>query len=95
MSTKTIYQQQLQSQLTEWDKQISDLKEKADHASDYDAKADYNGQVEHIHALQQTARDKLNELKNAHENKWDHLKEDIESTWEKLETAIKKITSTF
>lgn len=95
MDTKSEYEQDLFNKLNEWDKQISKLKNQADHASDYDAKADFNGQVEQIHALQQTARRKLNELEIAHESAWEHLKEDIESTWEKLETALKNITSTF
>ncbi len=95
MDTKSDYEQYLFKKLNEWDKQISKLKDQADHASNFDARADYNGQVEQIHALQQTARNKLNELESSHESAWEHLKEEIEITWEKLETAIKKITSTF
>ena len=52
MNAKFVYEQHLQNQFKEWNKQISDLKKKADHASDFDAKAGYKCQVEHIHALQ-------------------------------------------
>ena len=70
MNTQTFNQQQLQNQLTEFNKQINDLKEKADHASDFDSKAEFNGQIEEIHALKQAVRQKLKELENPQENTW-------------------------
>jgi len=95
MDTKSSFEKQLFNKLKEWDEQISQLKGRADHAPDPDAKADYNGQIEQIHALQQDARNKLHELENAHESAWEHLKDDIEIVWEKLETSIKKLNSIF
>ncbi len=95
MSAKSVYEQQLRNKLNEWNKQISELKDKADHAPDPDAKAEYNGQVEEIHALQQSVREKINTLENAEETAWEHLKEDLEIVWEKLETAIKNLASIF
>jgi hypothetical protein len=95
MSAKSVYEQQLRNKLNEWNKQISELKDKADHAPDPDTKADYNGQVEEIHALQQSVREKVETIEIAEETAWEHLKEDIEIVWEKLETAIKKLASIF
>lgn len=43
MDTKSKYETRLFNQLNEWDKQISQLKENADHASDMDTRAGYNG----------------------------------------------------
>ena len=95
MSAKSVYEQQLQNQLNEWNRQISDLKKKADHASDFDAKAEFNGQIEQIHALQQTADKNLKELQGAPEIAWDYLKKDIEIVWSKLGIAIKNLVSVF
>ena len=88
VNTKSNYETRLHNKLKVWNQEISELKNKADHAPDYDAKADISGQIEEIHALEQAAINKVNELKRAHESAWEHLKEDIEAVWEKLETAL-------
>ena len=94
MDTNAIYQQQLQNQLKELNEQINDLKEKADHAPDFDSKAEYNGQIEQVHALQQAARHKLKELENTQEKSWQQ-QEDIETSWKKLEAEIRNLDLMF
>lgn len=89
MITKEIYKKQLHEKLDDWDNAINALKENADHATDPDAKAEFNGQVEVIHALKQVAIEKLDRLEYAEETTWEHLKEEIEHAWHKLESAVK------
>lgn len=87
--------QELQKQLDDWKAQISTLKEKSDHAPDLDMRAEYIGQVEEIHALQQAVVKKLKELEAHEDTSWEYLKEEIESSWVKLETAVRKLASIF
>ena len=95
MNTKETYRQHLQEKLNKWNNQISELKEKADHAADPDAKEEFNGQVEEIHALQQAALSKLQELQAAEDSNWGHLEEGIEHAWEKLESAVKRFIALY
>ena len=90
MTAKQIYKRKLHEQLEAWNRQISKLKEKADHAPDSDAEAEFNGQVEEIHALQQAAKGELKKLEEAEETAWEYLKEDIEKAWDSLEHAVKR-----
>jgi len=89
MITKEIYKKQLHEKFDDLDNAVNFLKSNADHAADSDARADFNGQIEAIHALKQIAMEKLDHLEHAEETAWEHLKEEIESAWEKLESAVK------
>ena len=89
MITKETYKQRLHEKLNGWDNEINDLKENADHATDPEAKAEFNGQIEVIHALKQVVIEKLDHLEHAEETAWEHLKEEIEQAWHKLESAVK------
>lgn len=95
MNSKHASEQELHQQLDDWKAQISLLKEKSDHAPDYDMRAEYIGQVEEIHALQQSAIKKLKELERDEDTSWEFLKEEIETSWEKLESAARKLASIF
>lgn len=89
MISKAIYSQSLHEKLDGWDDAINRLKDQADHAVDSDAKAEFNGQIEEIHALKQVALEKLAHLEYAEETSWEHFKEEIEYAWGKLEAAVK------
>ena len=89
MITKEIYKRQLHEKLDNLNEKISQLKEQADHAPDPNTKAEYNGRVEEIYALEQKLQKQLKKLENAEETAWEHLKEDIEIAWDKFESAVK------
>ncbi len=64
MSMKEAYEQKLQAQLDEWRAEIDKLKAKADNA-EADAQVEYYKQIEELHSMQESATNKLDELKDA------------------------------
>lgn len=89
MSEKKSYHDELKAQMDVWREEINILKAEADHAHNQNIKAEFNGAIEEIHAKQQVAEAKLQELHEAEEHAWEHLKEDIEIAWDHLKDALK------
>jgi hypothetical protein len=94
MSMKKAYEQKLQAQLDEWSAQIAKLKTKADGA-EADAQLEYYKKIEGLRSMQETAANKLTELKDAGEDAWDDLKAGIDSTSDSLDNALKSAASRF
>jgi DNA repair exonuclease SbcCD ATPase subunit len=94
MSMKKVYEQKLQAQLDEWSAEIDKLKAKADSAK-ADRKIEYYEEIEKLRTMQETASNKLNEVKNASDDAWEDLKAGIESAGDSLGSALKSATSKF
>lgn len=94
MSMKDAYEQKLQAQLDEWGAEIDKLKAKADNA-EADAQLEYYKQIEELRSMQETATNKLAELKDAGDDAWEDLKAGIDSAWDSLGNALKSATSRF
>lgn len=94
MSMKEAYEQKLQAQLDEWSAEIDKLKARADSA-DADAQLEYYKKIEELRSMQETAANKLTELKDAGENSWEDLKAGIDSAWDSLGNALKSAASRF
>ena len=94
MSMKDAYEQKLQAQLDEWGAEIDKLKAKADNA-EADAQLEYYKQIEELRSMQETATNKLAELKDAGDDAWEDLKAGIDSAWDSLGNALKSAASRF
>jgi hypothetical protein len=94
MSMKEAYEQKLQAQLDEWGAEIDKLKAKTDNA-EADAQLEYYKQIEELRSMQESATNKLAELKDAGDDAWEDLKAGIESAWDSLGSALKSAYSRF
>jgi uncharacterized coiled-coil DUF342 family protein len=92
MSKKEAYEKKLQAQLDEWRAEIDKLKAKADSAQ-ADAQLEYQKQIEDLRSMQDSASEKLSELKAAGDEAWEDLKAGIDSAWNSLGGAIKTAAS--
>lgn len=91
---KEAYEKKLQAQLDEWSADIDKLKAKADSA-EADVQLEYYKQIEELRSMQETAVDKLIELKDASDDAWEDLKAGIESAWDSLGNVLKSAASRF
>jgi hypothetical protein len=94
MSMKDAYEQKLQAQLDEWSAEIEKLKAKADNA-EADTQLEYYKQIEKIRSMQESASNKLVELKDAGDDAWEDLKAGLDSAWDSLGSAVKSAASRF
>lgn len=94
MGMKEAYERKLQAQLDEWTAEIDKLKAKADKA-EADTQLEYYKQIEELRVKQETAKEKLGELKEAGENAWEDLKAGINSAWDSLGNALKTAADRF
>ena len=94
MSLKEAYEQKLQGQLDEWSAEIDKLKAKADGAEG-DAQVEYYKKIKELRSMQDTAANKLTELKDAGKDSWEDLKAGIDSSWDSLGNALKSAASNF
>jgi len=94
MSMKDAYEKKLQAQLDEWGAEIDKLKTKVDNA-EADAQLEYYKQIEELRSMQESASNKLVELKEAGDDAWEDLKAGIDSAWDSLGNALKSAASRF
>ncbi len=94
MSMKDAYERKLQAQLDGWSAEIDKLKAKADKGQ-ADAQLEYYKQIEELRSMQESATNKLFELKNAGDDAWEDLKAGIDSAWDSLGNAMKSAASRF
>jgi len=94
MSMKDAYEQKLQAQLDEWGAEIDKLKAKADNA-EADVQLEYYKKIEELRSMQESATNKLAELRDAGDGAWEDLKAGIDSAWDSLGNALKSAASRF
>ena len=94
MSMKEAYEKKLQAKLDEWGAEIDKLKAKAD-GLEADAQLEYYKQIEELRSMQESAHNKLAELRAAGDDAWEDLKAGIESAWDSLGNALKLAASRF
>mgnify|MGYP006309054223 CR=1 FL=1 len=94
MSMKESYEKKLQAQLDEWDAEINKLKAKADKAQ-ADAQLEYYEKVEELRMMQEAARAKLTELREAGDDAWEDLKAGLEAARDSMGKALKAAGSRF
>ena len=94
MGIKESYEKKLQAQLDEWSAEIDKLKAKADNA-EADAQLEHYKRIEELQSMQESAANKLTELKDAGDDALEDLQAGIDSTWESLGDALKSAASRF
>lgn len=94
MSMKEAYEQKLQAQLDKWSADIDKLKAKADSA-EADLQLEYYKKIEELRSMQETAVDKLFELKDASDDAWQDIKAGVENAWDSLGNALNSFASRF
>jgi hypothetical protein len=93
-SAKHRFQQRLESQLSEWDARLDELKAKARDAK-AEIRTEFEVQLEALAGKRAVAQEKLQELRRHGEWAWEDLKDGAEKTWGELREAIKRSASLF
>ena len=94
MSTKQIYQKEIEAKLESLDAQIVKMQAKAEQAN-AELKAKYQEQLRLLTERRETARLKLEELKQSSETAWKTMKSGVESAFFELQTAFDKAVTEF
>lgn len=93
-TAKEIFEDHLETQLNEWDKQISGLKRKAKKV-DADIRRNIDAQLEVHRAQRVTAQNKLKELRQRGEHGWEEIKDGAENIWNEIHQTINRIAEHF
>ncbi len=94
MSVKKDYLRKLDVELNEWDDKISKLEAQAEKATP-EEKVEYIDHIERLKTKQKLAREKHEELENAHESVWEGLRDGIDSIFEDMIRYTESIMSKF
>jgi hypothetical protein len=81
------YQEKIEAKLKDWGAEIEKLRGKADKLG-ADARVKYREQIDELHARQEDARKKLDELKKTGGDAWDDLRKGAEAAMEELKRGI-------
>ena len=91
---KKAYEKKLEAQLAQWEAEIDKLQAQADQA-EAEARREYYDRIEKIRELQESARRKLDHLKNAGDDAWQDLKSGAEMARDALASAVKSAANRF
>jgi len=94
MSMKAAYEKKLQAQLDQRKAEIDKLKAKAD-AAEADVQLEYYKKIEELRSMQESAHQKLADLKEAGDDGWEDLKIGMDRAWHSLSDAVKSAVSRF
>lgn len=94
MTIKQAFQQNLESQLKEWDVKFDELKAKGQEAK-AEIRADIEKQIESLSDKRAAAQAKILEVRQRTEDAWEDLKTDAEKTWEEMHEALNRFVSHF
>jgi hypothetical protein len=89
---KNKYLKNLDDQLKQWEKQIEELRKKAESAKGQ-VKEEYFKQIDSLNKKKEDAKTKLQNLKAANEEAWADLKKIVDAAWSDLEKSIKRVAS--
>ena len=81
------YQEQIESTLDGWGEEIEKIRKKADKLG-AEARGKYQEQIEDLHARQETARRKLEDLKRTGGEAWEDLRSGAESALDELKKGV-------
>ena len=91
---KKEYEKKLEAQLAKWNAEIDKLQAQAEQA-EAETRREYYDQIEKIRELQESARQKLSQLKNAGDEAWEDLKSGAELARDALASAVKSAANRF
>ena len=81
------YQEQIESTLNDWGEEIEKIRKKADKLG-ADARGKYREQIEDLRARQETARNKLEDLKRTGGEAWEDLRSGAEAALDELKKGV-------
>jgi hypothetical protein len=84
---KEHYQEKIESTLKEWGEEIEKIRKKADLLG-AEAKGKYREQIEDLHARQETAWNKLEDLKRTGGEAWEDLRNGAEAALDELKKGV-------
>jgi hypothetical protein len=87
VGSRELYQERIEAKLQEWGEEIESLRKKADKLGS-EAKVKYRAQIDDLHARQETARIKLEELKRSGGEAWEDIRKGAESALEELKKGV-------
>lgn len=93
-SAKHRFQQELETQLKEWDVKLEESKAKA-RSANTEIRAEFEVQLEALAGERTLAQEKLLELRRHGEWAWEDLIDSAEETWSELREAIERSASLF
>jgi len=85
--SKEHYQEQIESTLNEWGEEIEKIRKKADKLG-AEARGKYRDQIADLRARQETAREKLEDLKRAGGEAWEDLRGGAETALDELKKGV-------
>jgi hypothetical protein len=94
MGIREDYQELMEKQLHEWNKQTEKLKAGAAQL-EAEAKTQYEKSLEALHLKQKEAWDNFAKLKNASEGAWEQFKANMDKAGGDLKDAAERMTSQF
>jgi uncharacterized protein YhaN len=94
MENREEYQGKMESQFSEWGKEIDNLKDRADRAA-ADTRQGYYDEIEALRAKQASMRAKLQELKTSGDDAWGDLKEGLDRSWNQVKDSFNKAAARF
>ena len=94
MSVKKDYLRKLDVELNEWDDKINKLEAQVEKGTP-EEKVDLIDHIERLKTKQKLARNKHEELENAHESVWEGLKDGIDSIFDDMISYTETIMSKF
>ncbi|MEM1256015.1 MAG: hypothetical protein AAGI69_26555 [Cyanobacteria bacterium P01_H01_bin.21] len=94
MSSKQVYQREIEAKLETLDAQIVKMQAKAEQAN-AELKAKYQEQLRLLTERRETTRFKLKELKHSSEAAWETMKNGVDSAFSELQNAFDKAVAQF
>lgn len=94
MNHKDAYEKKMQARLDQWSAEIDGLKAQAEKA-DAEARIALNEKIDEATAKKDSAKEKLDRLKDAGDDAWEDLKNGMEGAWSSLGTAVEAAKSRF
>jgi hypothetical protein len=94
MENRDEYQAKMETQLSEWGKEIDQLKARADKSAT-DTMQGYSDEIEALRSKQAVMKMKLQELKTSNEGIWADLREGLDNSWNEIRDSFKKAASRF
>lgn len=94
MSTKRLYQKEIEAKLDELDAKIAQLQLKAQQAN-ADMQHQYEAQLSTLSQRREVAKHKLDELVHSSEAAWEAIKGGVEGAVDELQSAFDKAITQF
>jgi hypothetical protein len=86
------YQEKIEATLKEWGEEIEKIRMKADKLG-AETRVKYREQIEDLHARQETARKKMEEMKRAGGEAWEDLRKSAEAALEELKKGVEGVVA--